>query len=54
MATVKPPERKKNKKECKMHFTSSPAALGTFKLHPKRLGEMFFHELVTKLGSISS
>ena len=28
MATVKPPEHKKNKKECKMHFTSSPAALG--------------------------
>ena len=35
MATVKPPEREMDKKECKMHFTLSPAALGTFKLHLK-------------------
>jgi hypothetical protein len=42
MATVKPLERKIDKKECKMHFTSSPAALGAFKLHPKRLREFFF------------
>jgi len=35
MATVKPPERKVDKKGCKMHFTLSLAALGTFKLHLK-------------------
>jgi len=35
MATVKPLECKMDKKECKMHFPLSPAALGTFKLHPK-------------------
>jgi len=30
MATVKPPERKKNKKEAKMHFTLSTAGLESF------------------------
>jgi hypothetical protein len=45
MATVKPPERKFDKKECKMHSSLSPAAIGTFKLHPKRLHEFFFMSL---------
>jgi hypothetical protein len=45
MATVKPPEQKIDKKECKMHFSLSPAAISTFKLHPKRLREFFFMSL---------
>jgi hypothetical protein len=32
MFTVKPPESKSNKNEARMHFTWSPAALGSFKL----------------------
>ena len=39
MATVKPLEHKKNKKEAKMHFTLSTAGLGTFKLPLKGLSE---------------
>jgi hypothetical protein len=35
MATMKSPEQEMDEKECKMHFTSSLAALGTFKLHLK-------------------
>ena len=37
MATVKPLEHKKNKKEAKMHFTLLTAGLGTFKLPPNDL-----------------
>ena len=48
MATVKPLERKKNKKEAKMHFTLSMAGLGTFKLPPNDLMIFFFHEFITK------
>ena len=42
MATVKPLEHKKNKKEAKMHFTLSMAGLGTFKLPPNDLVMFFF------------
>jgi hypothetical protein len=48
MATVNTLESKNNKNEAKMHFTWSSAllaALGTFKLHLKGLGENFFMSL---------
>jgi hypothetical protein len=41
MFTVKPPESKSNKNEARMHFTWSPAALGTFKLPLNGLREIF-------------
>jgi hypothetical protein len=41
MFTVKPLESKSNKNEARMHFTWSPAALGSFKLPLNGLCEIF-------------
>jgi hypothetical protein len=50
MFTVNPPEMKSNENDAKMHFTWSPAVLGTYKLPLKGLREIIIVSSSPKQG----